>query len=207
MTLPHPRFLAFLAVFICTVAVALFRLSVEGAMILGFNLAAVVFIAMALPLWLADGPEAARARAARDDGGRILLMLTSVAVIGAILLALGKMIGGIKGLSPSDFAIVAGTLVLTWIFSNLVYAFHYAHVFYDQKDEGDAGGILFPEGSRPIFSDFVYFAFTIGMTCQTADLNITSRHIRRVVTLHGLFAFFFNLGVLALTINVLSGII
>ncbi len=64
-----------------------------------------------------------------------------------------------------------------------------------------------PEGGAPVFADFAYYTVVIGMTCQTADLDISSRHIRRVVTVHGTFAFFFNLGVLALTINVLSGVI
>jgi uncharacterized membrane protein len=117
------------------------------------------------------------------------------------------MVEGRNHLTTMDFAIVAVTLVLAWLFSNLVYAFHYAHMFYDAKDAGDAGGIIFPEGGAPVFADFVYFAFVIGMTCQTADLDISSRRIRRVVTMQGLFAFFFNLGVLAMTINVLSGVL
>ncbi|WP_136646500.1 DUF1345 domain-containing protein [Tabrizicola sp. YIM 78059] len=207
MTLSHPRFLAFLAVFVAVTSAGSFFFPIEEATILGFDLAAAVFIALALPLWAVDNPEDARARAARDDGGRILLMLTAAAALAAILLALGRMIEGRSHLTSTDFAIVAGTLVLAWLFSNLVYAFHYAHLYYDQVDAGDAGGILFPEGGKPVFADFVYFAFVIGMTCQTADLDISSRTIRRVVTLHGLFAFFFNLGVLAMTINVLSGVL
>lgn len=207
MSLPHPRFFAFLVVAIVTAGVAVVRMPVEEAVILGFDLAAAVFIGLALPLWTADSPADARARAARDDGGRVLLLLTAVAVLAAILLALGRMVEGRSHLTTTDFAIVAGTLVLAWLFWNLVYAFHYAHLFYGAKDAGDAGGIIFPEGDEPVFADFVYFAFVIGMTCQTADLDISSRRIRRAVTLHGLFAFFFNLGVLAMTINVLSGVL
>ncbi|MFN3992868.1 MAG: DUF1345 domain-containing protein [Tabrizicola flagellatus] len=205
--MPHPRFVVFLLVFLCTTVGATLFLPIEEATILGFDLAAAVFIALAVPLWTKDVPEGARARAARDDGGRVLLILTAAAALAAILLALGRMVEGRSHLTTGDFAIVAGTLVLAWLFSNLVYAFHYAHLYYDQIEAGDAGGIIFPEGGEPVFADFVYFAFVIGMTCQTADLDIASRPIRRVVTLHGLFAFFFNLGVLALTINVLSGVL
>jgi uncharacterized membrane protein len=205
--MPHPRFVVFLLVLLCTTVGATLFLPIEEATILGFDLAAAVFIALAVPLWTKDVPEGARARAARDDGGRVLLILTAAAALAAILLALGRMVEGRSHLTTGDFAIVAGTLVLAWLFSNLVYAFHYAHLYYDQIEAGDAGGIVFPEGGEPVFADFVYFAFVIGMTCQTADLDIASRPIRRVVTLHGLFAFFFNLGVLALTINVLSGVL
>lgn len=206
-SLRHPRFLLFLAVFLSASGLAALAIPIPRAAIMGFDLAASIFILSAWPLWIDDRPDAARARAARDDGGRILLLLTAVLVIAAILLAVGRMVQGAQALSAADFGIVAGTLVLVWLFSNLVFAFHYTHIFYDQEDGGDAAGIVFPEDGEPIFADFVYFSFVIGMTCQTADLNISSRHIRRIATLHGLFAFFFNLGVLALTINVLSGVL
>ncbi|MES2143482.1 MAG: DUF1345 domain-containing protein [Pseudomonadota bacterium] len=205
--MPHPRFLAFLAVLVIATALATLRWPVEEALILGFDIAVALFTVLAIPLWVDDDPVRERERAAREDGGRLLLALTASTVLAAILLALGRMVEGRTALTAVDFAIVAGTLVLAWLFSNLVYAFHYAHLYYDQADAGEAGGIVFPGGDAPAFSDFVYFAFVIGMTAQTADLGISSRRIRRVVTLHGLFAFFFNLGVLAMTINVLSGVL
>lgn len=205
--MPHPRFVVFLLILAAATGIAALRLPLTQAAILGFDLAAATFILISAPLWAIDHPEGARARAARDDGGRLLLIVTAAAVLVVILLALARMIEGRDHLRAADFAIVAGTLVLAWLFSNLVLAYHYTHLFYDQIDQDDAGGIIFPEGGKPVFADFVYFAFVIGMTCQTADLDISSRRIRRVVTLHGLFAFFFNLGVLALTINVLSGVL
>ena len=62
-----------------------------------------------------------------------------------------------------------------------------------------------PGTDEPDYWDFVYFAFTLGMTFQTSDVSITDRRIRRVVLGHSLAAFVFNLGVLAFTINVLGG--
>lgn len=207
MTMPHPRFAAFLVLFVLAALLAAQVLPIEEAVILGFDLAATAFIAMCVPLWRDDGADAARARAARDDGGRFFLIVSAVTVIAAILLALGRLVEGKSTLTGVDFAVVVATLVLAWMFLNLVYAFHYGHLFYDQHDARDAGGIVFPEGGAPVFADFVYFAFVIGMTCQTADLEISARSIRRVVTVHGVLTFFFNLGVLAMTINVLSGVI
>lgn len=207
MTLPHPRYLGFVALFGLGTLVFSHLLPIEEATIVGFDVAAAAFILSCAPLWRADGPEAARARAARDDGGRFFLLISAVAVIGVILLSLGRLVESRNSLTGPDFVIVAGTLVLAWLFFNLLYAFHYTHLYYDQHDARDAGGIVFPEGGKPVFADFVYFAMVIGMTCQTADLNISARRIRRAVTGHGVLAFFFNLGVLALTINVLSGVI
>jgi len=96
--------------------------------------------------------------------------------------------------------------VLAWLFSNSIYALHYAHLFYSRADGGrDAGGIDIPDTKEPNYWDFVYFSFTLGMTFQTSDCQITSPRIRRVVIGHCLAAFVFNIGVLAFSINVLGG--
>ena len=68
-----------------------------------------------------------------------------------------------------------------------------------------ARGSTFPKCDEPDYWDFLYFSYTLGMTFQTSDVDITSRHIRKVVVGHCLAAFVFNLGVLAFTINVLGG--
>lgn len=204
---PHPRFLLFLSVFVAVSGLAAVAVPMERAVILGFDVAAVAFIVTMWLLWRDDDPDAARARSARDDGGRVLLGMTCALVIVVILLALGRLVQDRGALGLAVFGTVVATLVLAWLFGNFVYALHYAHVFYEQKDGGDTGGIVFPEGNEPIFADFVYFAFVIGMTCQTADLDISSRRIRRIATIHGVSAFFFNLGVLAMTVNVLSGVL
>jgi len=96
---------------------------------------------------------------------------------------------------------VVATLALAWLFSNSVYALHYAHLFYRS---GSKGGLEFKGEAVPDYGDFVYFAFTLGMTFQTSDVTITSRAMRRAVVLHCLAAFLFNLGVIAFTINVLG---
>ena len=73
-------------------------------------------------------------------------------------------------------------------------------------DKGkDSGGLDFPECKEPDYWDFVYFSFTLGMTFQTSDVDMTSRKMRRVTIGHCLAAFVFNIGVLAFTINVLGG--
>ncbi len=39
------------------------------------------------------------------------------------------------------------------------------------------------------------------MTCQTADVQISSRKMRRLATAHGFISFVFNAVILALTVN------
>jgi uncharacterized membrane protein len=87
----------------------------------------------------------------------------------------------------------------------LSFVLHYAHLYYTADDGGrDCAGLEFPKMREPLMADFAYFAFTLGVAVQTSDVAITSPHIRKVVTVHCVVGFFFNLGVLALTVNVLG---
>ena len=105
------------------------------------------------------------------------------------------------------------TIVLSWAFIQVVFALHYAHDFYspDLERRPDAcprpGGLLFPETTTPTYGDFLYFAFTIGMTFQVSDVQVTDPSVRRVVLGHGMLSFFYATGILALTINLVAGLI
>ena len=130
-------------------------------------------------------------------------MIVSLTVLVAVASELSQ-----KGeMKPPVIALLIGTLALCWVFSNTIYALHYAHIFYtlDNDGEGDSGGIDFPKTPEPDYWDFIYFSFCLGMTFQVSDMNISSGRIRKVVTAHCLIAFVFNLGVLAFTINTLGG--
>ena len=60
---------------------------------------------------------------------------------------------------------------------------------------------------EPDYWDFVYFALVIGMTAQVADVGITTKEIRRTVAAHGVVSFFFNVALLALTVNIAASAI
>ncbi len=204
--IPHPRFFLFLALLFCGIAGAFGFMRPEEAIVVGFNIAALGFIVASIPLFLQDHPEDLRRRGARDDGGRVFLLLSATIVLAAVVASLARMIHTREALTTSDLLQVIATLILAWLFVNVIYAHHYGHMYYDQKDHGDVGGLDFPGGDDPVFVDFCYFAFCIGMTSAVSDVNIESRSMRRTVTLHALLAFLFNLGILALVINVLSSV-
>ena len=100
-------------------------------------------------------------------------------------------------------ALIILTLIISWLFSNSVYALHYAHMAYIKPGEG-CTGLRFPGTADPVYWDFLYFAFTCGMAFATSDVEVTDRSIRKVVTFHCLAGFAFNIGVLAFTVNLLA---
>ncbi|MDO7843936.1 DUF1345 domain-containing protein [Sphingomonas immobilis] len=199
-----PRFVAFGVVLIAGLAAAIPTLGWSRGIMAAFDVAALVFLILVSRL-LEHG-EAAQMRKASiaNDANRAgLLVITGVTMV-AILAAVFKEMHDKDSLV---IALVLATLVLSWLFSNTIYALHYAHLFYIECDKTgtDKGGIEIPECKEPDYWDFLYFSFTLGMTFQTSDVDITSRRMRRVVLGQCLAAFVFNLGVLAFTINTLGG--
>ena len=195
------RFVAFMLVLVAATPAAAWKIGdVPLGIMIGFNAAALLFLMSCVPLLRVDDARTMRDHAARDDANRTVLLVITSIVMAAILAAVAaETMGGIA-LDGWMKALVVATLLVAWLFANTIYALHYAHLFYVRE-----GGIEFPKTEDPVYSDFVYFAFTLGMTFQTSDVVIADPGIRRIVTLHCFAAFVFNLGVLAFTINVLGG--
>lgn len=175
------------------------------AVMAGFDVAALAFILSVWPLLDAD-PQSMRRKAADNDANRELMLLLTGIVSVVVLVAVGVAVSQHGGPSVAAIALLLATLALAWLFSNLIYAMHYAHIFYLSDGKGgDSGGLDFPQKGEPGYWDFLYFAFTLGMTFQTSDTGLTTTRMRQVVLFHCLAAFVFNLGILAFTINVLGG--
>ncbi|WP_395623085.1 DUF1345 domain-containing protein [Sphingomonas daechungensis] len=199
------RFTAFVVLLIAGCALMTWLWHPLKGIMSGFDIAALVFLVSCVPL-LNDDSGQMRKQSKENDVNRGLLLGISVTVTTVILVAVGAVIAGSEAAKVLDVALIVATLVIAWLFGNMVYAFHYAHMYYlpNEKGRGDAGGIKFPDMKEPDYWDFVYFAFTLGMTFQTSDCDINSPAIRRVVVGHCMAAFVFNLGVLAFTINALG---
>lgn len=145
-----------------------------------------------------------RQRAAEEDeGGALILALTvaaAVASLAAIFVELGNAPGQRAGALSITLAL--STVVLSWFFIQIIFAFHYAHEFYGEAKDGHKGGLTFPDDDQPEYWDFVYFAFVIGMTFQVSDVQVTSKSVRRLVVAHGVVSFFYNVAVLSLMVNI-----
>lgn len=197
-----PRFLLFLLVFAAGLPVAVAWRGWSHGPMLAFDAAVLAFVAAMPSLFRRGTAEQMRATAQATDANRAEMLAFAVIASGAVLVAVAA---ELERPGRSDTLLVLATLALAWAFANLVYALHYAHLYYMAQDGADAGGLTFPGTDTPDYGDFLYFAVTLGMTFQTSDVSIESRAMRRVVTGQSVAAFVFNLGILAFTINVLGG--
>jgi uncharacterized membrane protein len=69
------------------------------------------------------------------------------------------------------------------MFMQAMFALHYTHEFYNKGAKSQDTGLEFPdENLEPDYWDFIYFSFIIGTAAQTADINITSKNFRSLVT-------------------------
>lgn len=205
--LAPPRFVLFLAVMAAAFAgywLASGAKSLADAATLGFDLAAAVFLLSLLPLLRDDDARSMREHAAANDANRVLVLAITTIVTMVVLAAISGELPRASGGDRIAMVKLVGTLLLTWLFANSVYALHYAHLFYSSADGRDSAGIDFPGTKTPDYLDFAYFSFTLGMTFQTSDTEITSQTVRRIATLHSFAAFVFNIGVIAFTINALG---
>jgi uncharacterized membrane protein len=104
------------------------------------------------------------------------------------------------------FALSMLALGASWLLMQTIFAFRYAHVYYQEENRGHplGAGLDFPGKLAPDYFDFLYYAHVVGMTSQVSDVVVTSRTMRHLTLLHSVSAFAFNMLVLALSINVMG---
>ena len=180
-------------------------------LLLGWDIGVALYLALIYQLVATCGIDEIRRRAAEDDEGALALLiltgLSGLAIMGAIIAELG--IAKVSGQPRSGLGVTLAmaTIVVSWAFVHTIFALHYAHEYYGERGDHAIGGLTFPGRQSPDYWDFVYFSLVIAMTSQVSDVVITSKVIRRIVTVHGVLAFFFNVAVFALTVNIVSNLI
>jgi len=200
------RFLIFAAV-LAAVSAAAYGAGGDArtALLVGFDAGAFVFLASIVPLLSSDA-DRMRQRSRDNDANRAGLLAISALLSLVILFTVGALIADPGSVGRRDVILIVATLALAWLFANMVFTLHYAHLFYLQAKGHDLGGLEVPGTKEPDYWDFLYFAFTLGMTFQTSDVSVTGAHMRRVALGHCLAAFLFNMGILAFTVNALGGL-
>jgi uncharacterized membrane protein len=180
-------------------------------MLIGWNGGVVVFLGFSfLYMMGADASCMKRRAIGHDEGRHIMLVITVLAAVASVV-ALAVELSVAKGAPGGAWrvALAAGTVVMSWLFVQIAFAMHYAHVYFLAEDVNAShqGGLDFGYGAEePDYWDFVHFAIVIGATSQTADIVFRSKEMRRVGTLHSVVAFGFNTAILATMINLAANL-
>lgn len=147
-----------------------------------------------------------------DQSGYVIFLLVVTAACASIV-AIGFVVGELKQLPPWSKAfhlsLSVAALFLSWTLIHTLFAFHYAREYYGRPEgaEETLGGLKFPSLEEPDYFDFAYYSFVVGMTSQVSDVAVTASHMRRTTLSHAVLSFTFNIAVLAMSINVISGVL
>ena len=179
--------------------------------LLGWNVGALLYLTTTFVLMARATAASIRSHAQVQDEGRYtILVLVSVATV-AVLIAIAAQLAYAKDTHGAVKAANIGLAVLTvltaWLFTQTIFALHYAHEFHMKRGVSASPAFEFPGTDAPDYFDFLYVACIIGTSGQTADVAFSSTRTRRVGLMHCVLAFFFNTTLLALTINVAAGLI
>lgn len=179
----------------------------QASVLLGWDVTAGIYLVWT---WSAIGRRDAtgtRAIAVREDPSRTFthtaIVVAGVACLGAVAFVLIKA-GNSHGAGKA-LLIAVGVISVaeSWAAVHTIFTLRYARLYYG----GDEGGIDFNEKDPPTYIDFAYVAFTIGMTFQVSDTNISSKQIRSTALRHAMLSFLFGAVILGLTINVVASLL
>jgi uncharacterized membrane protein len=185
----------------------------EAHIVLSWDAGAAVLLALWAVTMIRTPPSAMPARAkAQQDGEWTIFAIALAGIVASVfaILAEFKNISALTGPAREvHLGLVIATLLISWLTMQLIFTLRYAHEFYSVSDGSTMmdGGLDFPREPEPDYFDFFYFGMVLGMTFQVSDVNITSRKIRRLATLHGFIGFVFNTVILALTVNIAASLL
>jgi uncharacterized membrane protein len=176
------------------------------AIVLAANVFFLVYLTMSAIRFKTLDAHFLRTHAAREDEPAwVILLVTS----GTVSIAVGSMFLLINDKPAPPWEHVAlglASVALGWFTIHTMAAFHYAHLYWRPTFDGQSGdpvgGLDFPGEKDPGIYDFLYFAFVIGMTAQTSDVQITASGMRRINLVHAVVSFFFNTVLVAAAVNV-----
>jgi len=147
-----------------------------------------------------------------DQSGYVIFLLV-VTAASASFVAIGFIVGDFKELPfwprAARLTLSVTALLLSWLMIQTLFAFHYARWYYSRPpgEKHHRAGLDFPGDHEPDYLDFAYYSFVVGMTSQTSDVTVASRQMRRLTLIHSIMAFIYNIAILAMSINIIGGVI
>jgi uncharacterized membrane protein len=160
-------------------------------------------------------PRIVRKKAQQEDLGRLIILSFIMAAAAFSVTAIAFLLKDTKTVTGlvlgAHVTLAICTIVGAWLLVHTIFALHYARSYYQDGHlslkDCQLQKLNFPNEVEPDYWDFLYFSFVIGMTSQVSDVAIISRQIRRLSLYHGILSFFFNTAIVAMSINIIAGII
>ena len=142
-----------------------------------------------------------------EHGATILAMfsIATVASLAAIVLELSTQESKL-GFDLFKYLLTGATIMGSWFFTGVLFTFHYSRMYY--LSPPNSRPLKFPDDEQhPDYWDFLYFAFTIAVAVQTADVSVMSRPMRKIVLAQAILSFLFNMVIIGSSINVFASLI
>lgn len=185
------------------VAVALLGLA-RLAVLVGWAVAVSIVLVW---VWRIGWPQDQRGtkRLAEDEGRS---HVTDTAVLVAAVASLVAVLEGVATASQHDAVAVAVVVlavvdtILSWALVNTVFALKYARLYF----AGNDGGIEFHQDEPPVYADFAYVAFTVGMTYAVSETRLETTQMRKVGLGHALLSYLFGTVVIAVGVSLLTNL-
>ena len=176
-----------------------------AAPLVGWVVAAAIFVVWTwLEIW-PQGPDATAAHAQREDPSRaaadlgcLSAAVASLAGVAILLLDASSAKGSTKLL---EITLAIAAVLAAWSLVHTIYTLRYARTYFTSGP----GSIDFNEDEPPQYTDFAYVAITVGLTFQVSDTDLRSKELRRLAIRHQLLSYLLGAVILAITINLVAG--
>ena len=88
------------------------------------------------------------------------------------------------------------SVLMIWLALHHGFAFHYAGLHFSKASDVSGNKtraiFQFPGKSEPVFFDFLYVSYTVGMTFEMSDVGAKTTEVRKVVIVQSLLAFLYT---------------
>ena len=181
-------------------------------LVCAWDLGAAVFLIAVSVMFYVGRPADMPRNAEAQEEGEWTVFWVMIAAVAFSFYAILVTMSGTSQMKPdvarAHVALVAATLVLSWLVTQALFALRYAHEYYETRGDGTLRrGLQFPGEDEPDYWDFLYFSIVLGMTFQVSDVQIADRSLRRLATVQGFIGFLFNTVIIALTVNAAASLV
>jgi uncharacterized membrane protein len=183
------------------------RLNLPVRFLIGWDSSMSLYLLLTFVMMALSTGAAIQRRAIGKRDGRWAILTFMTLATAASMVAIGEILGGLRGVPHEQIAryltLCGLTVVESWLLVNIIFAQIYSHEYFGPWHPPDQPPVLdFPGDETPDYWDFLYFSMVIGTTCQVSDVPIRTRVLRRLVMVHSVISFFFNTVILALAVNI-----